>query len=168
MIRKWVFGGLTIVLVAALAVLIIQGHRLEKEKANQPVEIIQKSTPTATRAFAPKDIQLLDSNMRIEETSDASSQSWIARHEIELKNSGTIAYEKIQLSFDYLDGRGETLTSKTHSVSQEILPGSTIKLDDIVIDDIPPQASDFRVAVVYADIMSRSVSQNPRGQGAKG
>ena len=103
MIRKWVFGGLTLVLVVALAALIIQGHRLEKQKANQQVEIIQKSTPTATRAFAPKDIELLDSNMRIEEKTDASSQSCIAWHEIELKNSGTIAYEKIQLSFDYLN-----------------------------------------------------------------
>ncbi len=165
MIRKWVFWGLTLVLVAALAGLIIQGHQLEKQKANQPVEIVQESTPTATRAFAPKDIQLLDSNMRIEEKIDMSSLSYIARHEIELNNSGAVGYEKIQLRFHYVDRLGKVLANKTHSISQEILPGSTIKLADIMIDDIPSPTADFRVAVVYADIMSQSVSENQSGEG---
>jgi hypothetical protein len=161
MIRNWVFGGLTVVLVAALAVLIIQGHRLEKQKASQPVEIVQESTPTATRAFTPKDIRLLDSNMRIEEKTDFPSQS-IARHELVLNNSGTVTYKKIQLSFDYVDQLGKVLASKTHSISQEILPGSTTRFADIVIDDIPLSTADFKVAVIYADI---GVSQNPRDKG---
>jgi hypothetical protein len=167
MIRNWVFGGLTLVLVAALAALIIQGHRLEKQKANQPVEIVQESTPTATRAFAPKDIQLLDSNMRIEEKTDISSQSNMARHEIVLNNSGAVTYEKIQLSFDYVDQLGKVLANKTHSISQEVLPGSTIRLADIVIDDIPLPTADFKVAVIYADIGSPSVSQNLRDKGVE-
>jgi len=159
-IRKWLFAGFTLILVAILASLIIQGHQLEKQKVGQPVEIIQESTPTATRAFAPKDIQLLQSNMQFDEMADKSSQFNIAQHEIELRNSGTVAYEKIQLSFDYVDQRGKVLANRIHSITQTILPDSSLKLVDIVIDDVPIPTADFRVAVVYADIGGASVSKN--------
>jgi len=158
--RKWLFLGLTLVLVGVLVSLIIQGHRIEKQKAGQPVEIIQESIPTATRVLAPKDLQLLQSNMRFEERPDKSSQFKIARHEIEVRNSGTVAYGKIELSFDYIDRRGKVLASRTHSVSRAVLPDSTLKLSDISIDDVPISAEDFRVAVLYADIGNPSVSEN--------
>ena len=160
MIRKWLFWGLTLVLVAVLVSLIVQGHRLEKETAGQPAAIIQESTPTATRAFAPKDIQLLQSNMKLEENADESSQFSIAQHEIELRNSGTVAYERIQLSFDYLDQRGNVLANRTHSVAQTILPDSTLKLVDIRIDEVPIPTADFRVAILYGDIGSTFVSEH--------
>jgi hypothetical protein len=159
MIRKWLFGGLALVLVAVLISLIVQGHRLEKRKAGQPVEIIQESVPTATRVLAPKDIQILHSNMRLEEGFDESTPFTIARHEIELRNSGAVAYEKMELNFDYMDRGDNMLADRTHSVSQTILPNSTLKLVDIRIDDVPVQTADFRVAVVYADIGSNSGSE---------
>jgi hypothetical protein len=157
MFRKWLFGGLTLVLVAVLIGLIIQGNRLEKQKAGQPVEIIQKSVPTATRVFAPTDIQILHSNMRIEEGTDKSAPARIALHEIELRNSGTVAYEKIELSFDYLDENGKVLANRTYSVVQSITPDSTLNLV-VRIDDVPVSSENFRVSAPYADIASASVS----------
>ena len=160
MFRKWLFGGLTLVLVAVLIGLIIQGNRLGKQKAGQPVEIIQKSVPSATRVFAPTDIQIVQSNMRIEEGTDKSSPSHTVRHEVELRNSGTVAYEKIQLSFDYLDGKGKVLANRTHSVTRTILPDSTAGLV-VRMDDVPAASADFKVTVLYADIASASVSGKP-------
>ncbi len=160
MIRKWLFWGLTLLLVAVLVSLIVQGHRLEKQKADQPVEIVQESTPSATRVFAPRDIQLLQSDLRLEERTDNSGQRSIARHEIELRNSGTVAYDEIQLSFDYKDRNGKVLASRTHSIAQTILPDSTLKLVDIVIDNIPKPTSDFSVSILYADLARASVSDN--------
>lgn len=168
MIRKWLFGVFTLVLVAVLVGLIIQSHRLEKQRADQPVEIIQESIPTATRAFAPKDIQLSQSNMRLEEKADTSAPSNIARHEIEIRNIGTVAYEKIVLSFDYVDRGGKVLANRTYSVTRTILPDSALKLVDIVIDDVPLPTADFRVAVLYADMESQSVTKNQRDEGVKG
>ena len=159
MMRKWLFLGLTLVLVAVLVSLIVQGHRLEKEKANQPVEIIQESTPTATRVLAPNDIQFLQSGMKLEEKADNSSEFSIARHEVEFRNSGTVSYEKIQLSFNYMDRDGKVLANKTYSVAETIRPQSTLKLLDIAIDDVPKPTADFRAAVIFADIATAPASE---------
>jgi hypothetical protein len=165
MIRKWLFGGITFVLVAVLISLIVQGHRLEKRKASQPAEIVQESVPTATRVLAPKDIQILHSNMRLEEGFDKSSPFTIAWHEIELRNSGAVSYEKMELNFDYVDRGGNVLAERTNSFTQTILPDSTLKLVDIRINDVPVETADFRVAVVYADIGSDSDSEKQRDKG---
>ena len=165
MIRKWLFGALTLVLVAVLISLIMQGHRLEKQKANQPVEIVQESVPTPTRVLAPKDIEILHSNMRIEEGPDGLNLFNIAWHEVELRNRGAVPYEKIQLRFDYVDRGGEVLADRTYSVARTILPDSGLELVDIRIDEVPVKTADFRVAVVYADIGSDSGSKNRSDQG---
>lgn len=164
MARKWLFWGLTLVLVAVLVVLIVQGHRLERQKASQLGEVIQNSVPTATRAFSPKDIQVLQSNMKLEESAGKSGKFKIALHEIELHNSGSVPYEKIELRFAYVDRSGKVLASRTHSVTQTIFPDSTVRLD-LRIDDVPLQTTDFRVAVSYADIGSGpKKQQSPRRQ----
>ena len=164
MVRKWLFGGLTLVLVAVLVVLIIQGRRLERQKTSQPAEIIQNSIPTATRAFSPKDIRILQSNMKLEENTEESSKFEIARHEIELHNFGSVPYIKIELHFDYVDRGGKVLASRTYSIDQTIFPDSTLKLA-VRIDDVPSQTADFRAAVLYADIGSKKAVGSPQSAG---
>jgi len=160
MTRRWLFGGLTIILIAVLIGLIIQGNKLEKQKANQPIEIIQESKPTPTRVLAPKDLELLQSKMRIDPGPDQDNQINIARHDLEIRNGGTVPYEKIQLSFDYLDHNGKVLATHTSSIEQTILPGSTLYFSDIEIDDVPLSAVDFKVLIVFADIGDAPVSAN--------
>ena len=152
MVRKWLFGGLTIVLMVALVSLIIQGNRLERQKASQRVEIIQEAEPSPIRVLAPKDIKLIQSKMRIEPASGKAKQTDIARHELEIRNTGSVRYEKIQLSFDYLGPKGKALATHTYAVDQTILPGTSLFLGDIVIDDVPHSAADCTVTVVFADI----------------
>ena len=159
MARKYLFWGLTLVLVAVLVFLIVQGRRLEKQNAGRQGEIIQNSVPTATRAFSPKDIQILQSDMKLEENADESGKFKIAEHGIELHNSGSVSYGKIELRFDYLDRSRKVLAGRRYSVIQTISPGSTLELA-VRIDDVPLQTADFRVAVLYADIASKTVARS--------
>jgi len=152
MTRKWLFGALTVVLLAVLVTLIIQGHKLEKQKANQPVEIIQKSKPSLTRALGPKDIELVRSEMKMESGGSGDEKVHRTRHRLEIRNTGKVAYESIELSFDYLDSRNQVLDTRTYSVNQAVSPGSTLNIEDIEIDSIPPAAVDFKVTVLFADI----------------
>ncbi len=154
MIRKSLFWGLTLVLVVALINLIIRGRRLEKQQARQRVEVVQEAKPTPTRVLAPKDLEIVQSAVRLEGATSGKTESQAARHEIELHNKGTVAYGKIQLDFGYFDRNGKVLTTRTQAVEQTILPGATLKIADIRIDGLPLSAVDSRVAIAYADIGS--------------
>jgi hypothetical protein len=158
MIRKSLFWGLTLILVVALVGLIIQGRRLEKQDSGSPVEIVQESVPTATRVLIPPDLEVLHSKMTLDRSAEKTDESDTAHHEIEIQNRGDVAYKGIQLSFDYLNRSGKVLATKTYLVSERIPPGNTLKLDDIRIGKVPVSATDFRVAVNFADIARVPVS----------
>jgi hypothetical protein len=160
MIRKSLFWGLTLVLIVALVGLIIRGRSLEKKQSNGPVEIVQKSKPTATRVLTPSDLELLQSTMKLERQSDTTGESRIAHHKIEIRNNGKVVYEGIQLSFDYLDRSGKRLAVKHYFIAKSLLPASTLTLDDVRIEDIPIKTADFRATVDYADIGQLPDSRN--------
>jgi hypothetical protein len=160
MIRKSLFWGLTLVLVVALVGLIIRGRQLEKEKSSRPVEIVQESKPSPTKALDPSDLKVLESKMSLEEKSEKPGESNIAHHEIEIQNIGDTTYQGIQLRFEYLDRRGKVLATKTYFVARKFLPRSTFKLDNIIIEDVPVAADRFRVDVDFADIASHSFSKD--------
>jgi hypothetical protein len=150
MIRKSLFWGLTLVLVVALISLIIRGRRLEKEQAQQMVEVARESKPTPTRVFAPQDLQIVQSRMQLE--TEPGHKDRIARHEIEIRNSGNIPYSDIQLMFDYASRAGKQLATRTRSIPQKILPGDTINITDIAVTDIPASTADSKVSIVSADL----------------
>jgi len=152
MLRKYLFLGLTLVLVVALVNLIIRGRRLEKQQASRRVEVVEQSKPTATRVLAPQDLEITQSKMWFEEAAGGRNQSQTARHEIEIRNNGHVAYSRIQLSFEYLDRRGNVSSTKTHPITRTILPGAELKVSDIRIEGLPGSAASSRVAIVYADI----------------
>jgi hypothetical protein len=159
MTRKWLFGGLTVILLAVLVALIIQGHNLEKQKVNQPVDIIQKSKPSPTRALGPKDIEIVQSEMKMEPSGSGAGQVHTARHRLEIRNTGRVAYESIELSFDYLDSGKQVLDTHSYSLNQVISPASTLNIEDIEIDGIPPATADFSVTILFADIAKIPVSK---------
>jgi hypothetical protein len=159
MIRKYLIWGLTFVLIAAVIFLGIRGRRLEKQQATQVVEVVKESEPTATRSWAPRDVEIVIAKMMLDETS-GKKQNLAARHHIELRNNGQIPYIRIQLNMEYLDGRGKVLEARPYRVDQTIPQGSAIKLDDIKIDKLPTSTADCRVAVIYADVKPAPASPN--------
>jgi hypothetical protein len=155
MIRKSVFWGLTLLLVVALISLVLQGGRLEKQQADKPTEVTQESVSTPTRVLKPKDLEVVRSKMRLEKKGDANTQSLCAWHEIEILNAkeGT-AYEKIQLSIDYMDRRGKVLATKLYSAAGTIMPGDILRLADIKIEGLPVQTANSRAVIIFAEIES--------------
>ena len=125
---------------------------MEKNQTKQPVEVVQQSKPTPTRVLGPQDLEILQEKLHWEEAGGEKKQSRAARHEIEIRNNGSVPYAEIQLRFDYLDRKGKTLASKTHTSTQGVLPGSVLKITDIIIPDLPLSAADSRATIAYGDL----------------
>ena len=151
MIRRSLFLGLTLVLVVALVTLIIRGRRLEKQQIGRIVEVVQKSKPTPTRALSPPDLEIVQSKMQLEREAGRKGPLRTARHQIELRNSGSVPYAATQLRFAYLDRGGKVLDTRTHTVAQGILPGAILKVTDIVVSDLPSAVANCRASIDYAD-----------------
>jgi hypothetical protein len=154
--RKWLFWGLTLVLVVALINLIIRGRRLEKQQAGQHAELVQESKATATRVLMPKDLEIVRTQMQLEEKTDGGKP---ASHEIEIRNNGKVAYSRFQLSFVYLDRTGRVLATRTRTIEKTMLPDAVLKLGDITFDGLPDSTAKCEVSVTYADIAHASKPQ---------
>ena len=157
MIRKYLFLGFTLVLIAVVAALIIGGHRLEKQRNNQATEVTRKSESTATRVWNPRDLEIVHSEMQLVEDSK-EKHTLSALHEIEIHNNGKISYRGIKLNFDYLDRQKQMTANRSYTTEKTILPGTTLKLDDLIIGNIPALTTGCRVIIVYADIKSSATS----------
>ncbi len=155
MIRKSLFWGLTLVLIAALISLVVRGRRLEKQQAQQVVEVVRESKPTPTRVFAPADLQIARASMQLENEQGSENSARVARHKIEIRNTGSFPYSDIQLKFTYKNRAGKELATRTETANQKILPGTTVALDDILITDIPALAADSTASIVSADMATK-------------
>jgi hypothetical protein len=148
MIRKSLFWGLTVILVAALVGLILRGRRLEKQEAAQSIEVVRQSQPSPTRVLAPQDLEIEGSTMQ-------QSPGSIALHEVEIHNNGSVPYNRIQLEFVYLDRAGKVLLTKTHSLDRaDIKPRQSFTATDIRIEGVPASAAKFRASILFADMLS--------------
>ncbi len=145
MIRKSLFWGLTIVLLAALVNLIIRGRRLEKQQAAQAQQTVQQSKPSPTRVLSPQDLEIVNRAMPLD-----------PRHTsipgFEIRNDGSVAYSQIQLKFSYLDRRGKVLLTKNHLLAQTLKPGATLKVPDLPAEGIPADAVSVELSISHADI----------------
>jgi hypothetical protein len=153
MIRRSIFLGLTLVLVVALIALIVRGYKMEKEQAGQPKEKIEEAKSTATRVLAPQDLEILGAKTTVAKNTDSKERSRIARHEIEIRNNGKLSYQGLQLRFTYLDRKGKETTTKIYSVTQTVASGTTLKLIDISITDIPMSTVESKAAIISADML---------------
>jgi hypothetical protein len=147
MIRKSLFWGLTLVLVAALVILVIRGRKMEKEQAEQPVEVVRQAPSSPTRVLAPQDLDITAATMQ-------PQPNQAVLHAVEIKNHGSVPYGGILLRFVYQDRAGNWLLTKTYSLNKiVILPGLGVKVPEIEIKEIPAAAEKFQVGVQYADML---------------
>jgi hypothetical protein len=144
MIRKYMFGSLTLVLIFALAFLFIRGQKMEKQQAGRVMEVVQEEIATPTRVLAPREIKIDQTKMTF------AGQS--AQHEIDIRNLGRTSYSAIQLRLEYLNAKGKTMTIKTHSIRKVLSPGGTLHVPDIKIDHLPVSISDCKVTIISADL----------------
>ena len=163
MLRKYLFWGLTLVLVVALVNLVIRSRRMEKKRAGQLVETVEEAKPTATRVLDPPDLRIVQAGMQ---PGDVPRGTAPARQEVEIFNGGNVAYTAIQLKITYHGSSGKRLGTTGYSIAQSIQPGATIRLESIPVADIPPDAAKSEIAISYADIVP-GAPQKQKGQGAE-
>jgi len=149
-LRKYLFYGLTLVLVSALVFLVIQGRRMEKEQMLQGNENIQKFRSTPIRVLSPPDLKILNASMTLE-PANVSGVVPVARHNIEIYNAGTVPYCEIKLRLDYLDTNGEVIASMPYDIKDSIPPGGTLASIDVLMQKIPDAAVECRPSIVYGD-----------------
>ena len=155
MIRKSLFFGLTLALIVALVTLILQGRRQEKLQANKKVEVIKESTASPIRVYAPADLEIVRSTVEFGKKSDGTTSTLNARHEIEILNRGKMPYREILLAFDYIDMKRKPLTRKTYSLGRTLLPATSLKIPDILVDSLPLSAISFKISVLHADLVEK-------------
>ena len=148
MIRKYLFLGLTLVLIVALVNLIIRGRRLEKQQAGKSVETIKESKPTPTRVLRPDDLEIIGSSMQ-------RGAAGPALHTVEIRNNGHYSYSRIQLRIAYMDRGGKLLETKHYSIVRDISPGWT-RVTDIRVEAVPDLAARAQVTIDYADLDTKS------------
>ena len=152
MLRKMLFWGLTLMLVAVIVSLAVRSRHQEKKQAAAVVEVVRQSKPTATRVVAPQDLMIVESKMKLVAASAKEQTTAAAQHEVVVHNDGPVGYGNVQLKFTYL-GRGEkVLESKTCVVAKPIPPGQTVSLGDISIEGVPPAATRCTTQILSADL----------------
>jgi hypothetical protein len=151
-IRKYLFWGLTIVLIVALANLMIRSYRLDKKKAQQMVETVEEAKPSSTRVLNPQDLKIVQSKMELQPAPGKDKESVAARHEVEIGNSGNVTYKDVQIRFVYLSAKGEQLGDKTQLIEKSVPAGTMLKLADISIGDVPASAVGLETTILCADI----------------
>jgi hypothetical protein len=156
MMRKSLFWGLTLLLLAALINLIVRGRQLESEQGDKVVEVIQDSQTTPTRVLTPGDLEIVEPVVKLARGSGPERLP-VARHEIEIRNSGTVPYRETKLRIAYLDRFGKVLTTRVQLIEKTIAPMTNVKFSDIPFQNIPPSAVACRISIVYADIGQATV-----------
>jgi hypothetical protein len=146
MLRRSLFCGLTVVLIAVLVSLILQGRRLEKAQARKPIAVIHDYKASATRVLAPAELEITSDTMKVTGNT--------AHHQIDIRNNGKFPYREIQLKIFYVDNSGKILAVRTHLVTETIKPGAALKIADLDIGNVPDSAAGFRVCITSADMMS--------------
>jgi hypothetical protein len=152
MMRKYMFGFLTLFLVAALAFIVIRSNKMEKLKEKPPNEAIQEEKLSPTRVLTPRELKIVHAEMAPFKQPPDKAASQSAQHEIMIRNLGPTAYSGIQLLFEYLNPKGKTIATKPHFVNKPLSPGGELRLSDIKNDNLPVSISDCRVIIISADI----------------
>lgn len=154
MIRKSAFIGLTMALVAVLVWLAWQGRKEEAAQLEQaPKEVVQTVVPSPTRAIDPPDLVISEARMELLAPGEATGPEMpAARHQLQIRNSGTVTYGDLLLQFSYLAGNGKLLEAVTKKVSAQVPPGATVTLDEVTVEGVPEGAQRCTVRILYAEI----------------
>ena len=156
MIRRQIFFGLTLVLIAVVIFLLLRGRNADKEweEQNMKAEETQSAPSSPTRVLTPRDLKLVQANVSFAPASEGAEEkgSVTAHHDITVQNSGDDAYGGLRLRLEYLDRNGKVLVDKIHAVGESLSARETLRLEDIAINDLPDGMTDCRVSIISADL----------------
>lgn len=148
MIRKSLFWGLTLMLVAVLVWLVLQSRKEETKRTSAPVEIVKTAKLSPTRVVAPKDLEVAGSPVKLAGGRTKSAD----RTGVAIHNRGDVAYHNIMLKITCLGGDGKVLHTQTRVVGETLQPSQTLAVGEIATEAVPPGTARCTVTVLYADL----------------
>jgi len=139
---------------ASLVWLAVSGKRQEKleQKKPRPVEIIQNSKPSATRIYAPSDLQVV--SIRMEPVVSANSPSGGGNHSLEVQNVGTTAFTSLLVKISYFGANGKLIESRDYQLNKSIPPAQTVTLRDIAVEPFANKPAKYSGKILFADLES--------------
>jgi hypothetical protein len=149
MLRKALFGGLTVMLAAVLIWLIIKGRQQEARLAAAPGEIVKAARSTSTRVVAPNDLEAV-----ISQEASGSGLAPRSLGKVTLRNRGGQTYHSIMLMLSFVDAGGKILGTKNHLVQESVGPGQTCAAGEISTDNAPGGTTRCDVKVLYSEFGS--------------
>jgi len=174
MIRRQILFGVTLVLLAVVIFLLLRGRREEKarEARNLQVEQVRDEAPSPTRVLAPRDLELVETNVSFAPAAPAPPRpagdgptgegqdgegggketGVTAHHSLTVRNTGSVAYGGLRLRLEYTGKSGKVLAERIQAVDGALPPKGTLRLEDVAVEDVPPGAAGCRTTVVSADL----------------
>lgn len=145
MFRRSLFWGLTLMLVAVLVWLIINGRKAETRLAAAPAEVIQTARLSATRVIAPNDLEPAETNVARQAAAGQVGP-------ITIRNRGNVAYHGTMLRLQCLDAGGKIVDARSRLVPETIAPGQSVTIDPWTLADVPRSVVRYRIVVAYSDL----------------
>lgn len=153
--RKGLFSGLTILLIAVFIYLAVEGNKLEKERQKRAANVVETFKPTPVRSLEPRDLEITAAIMEPHSPA-GTGEAAAARHRIEVRNSGESTYCRIRFRLDYQGDGGKRFEPVFRDMAEAVPPGVTELVFEIPRDEVPEGAGDFIPFIVYADIEPES------------
>jgi hypothetical protein len=153
MFRRQLFYGITLILVVVIIFLLMRGRSSDKEREARNVRLQEAAVETASpvRAILPRDLEIVEATVswtRNPGEKDAAA----ARHDMTIRNTGEVSYISLWLRMEYIDEKGRPVEIRTHEVNETVPSGGTLRVPEITIDALPDTASDYRAAILSADL----------------
>ncbi len=148
MVRRSLFWGLTLMLCAVLAWLIINGRREEIRQTAAKSEVVQTAQLSPTRVLGAVDLEVSEPGP--EGTRRGERQELLGP--VTIHNRGALPYHNTALRLQCLDAGGKVVDNRVLMVPETILPGQSITIRDLVPDKLPRSAARCRLTVAYSDL----------------
>lgn len=144
--RRYLFWGLTLMLAAVLASLVMQSRRRETARAKGSPEIVRVAPATPTRLVRPADLELVDPRVEL------AAGARVAEYTAAVLNKGTVPYRDPMLELTCTDRAGRVVESRRHKLDGVMLPGKALAAERVREESLPAAAARCTVAVLWAEI----------------
>ncbi len=148
MLRRSLFWGLTLMLSAVLVWLIINGRKEEARLASAPSEVVQTAKLSPTRAIAPSDLEVAESN--VVRTNREDTPELLGP--VAIRNRGHVAYHGTMLRLQCLDSSGKVVDTRTRLAPDTIAPGQSITITDITLEKVPRSTIRYHISIAFSDL----------------
>ena len=156
--RRYLFLGLTAMLVVVLVSLVLRSRKRETARARPAPEVIRVAPATPTRVMRPADLEIVEARVAL---GAATGRERAAELTVVLRNSGTLAYRDPMLELSCRERGGRKISTRARPVESVIPPGKPTTVGGLREEGLPAAAAECSVRVLWADIDASAAGPPP-------